>query len=180
MGFFSSPGLDAVKSATNQAGALAGQYSGLQSGYRKAGDTTASQLFRMPGDGGLNPYLKNQFAQEKAQIAKSYADNVGAAQKGLAQRGMSLGPSGMNASIINSANRNAGADTTAAYGEQLRNQLGLGLEGVRYNQAQQQMYSPLNPLEMQMKGGQAEQAMGASSPFSSIMKGVGTVATAMA
>lgn len=180
MGFFSSPGLDAVKSATNAAGNLAGQYTGLQNSYRKAGDTTANQLFRMPGNGGLNPYLSQQFAREKEQIGKAYGDSVAAAQKGLTQRGMGVAPSGMNASIVNTANRNAGEATTNAYGDAVNRQLGLGLEGVRYNQAQQQAYSPLNPLQLQMKGGETESALGASSPFSNIMKGVGTVASALA
>lgn len=180
MGFFSSPGLDAVKSATNAASNLAGQYQGLQSGYRKAGDTAASQLFTMPADGGLNPYLKQQFAREKEQIGKAYGDTVAAAQKGLTQRGMGVAPSGMNASLINTANRNAGEATTGAYGDAVNRQLGLGLEGVRYNQAQQQQYSPLNPLQLQMKGGELESQLGGGSTFSNIMKGVGTVATALA
>jgi len=176
MGFFSSPGLDAVKSATNTAGNLAKSYTGLQNSYRGAGDAAANKLFALPSNGGLNPYLKEQFGQEKEQIGKAYGDTVAAAQKGLAARGMGVAPSGMSASLINSANRNAGEATTNAYGQQVNNQLGLGLQGVKYNQEQQQLYSPLPAIDEQMKGGQAETAMGATSGFGNVMKGIGTAA----
>jgi hypothetical protein len=180
MGFFSSPGLDAVKSATTDAGNLAKSYTGIQNTARNAGNRSAGQLFNLPADGGLNPYLKEQFGREKEQIGKAYGDTLAAAQKGVTARGMGVAPSGASTSMINTAGRNAGEAETGAYGDAVNHQLGLGLEGVKYNQEQQQMYNPLPALGTQMQGGQALQAMGDGSGFSKVMKGVGTVAPLLA
>lgn len=180
MSFFSSPGLDAVKSATNDAGNLAKSYTGIQTQARNNGNLAANKLFNLPANGGLNPYLKEQFGQEKEQIGKAYGDTVAAAQKGLTQRGMAVAPGGASTSMINTAGRNAGEAETGAYGDAVKNQLGLGLEGVKYNQEQQQMYNPLPAIGTKMQGGQALQQMGATSGFGSIMKGIGTVAPMLA
>lgn len=188
MGFFSSGGSASAnagagidKAVGRDALGLTSKYGGLQNVYRQAGDKTADQLFTMPANGGLNPYLSQQFANEKSQIGRAYGDQLAAAQKGLTERGMSAAPSGMQASMINSNNRNVGAAETGAYQQQLQNQLGLGLQGVKYNQEQQQLYSPLGP--MSVAEGAAE-GLGKIAPvqqsfgsgFNNVMKGIGTAA----
>jgi len=187
MGFFSSGGRQAVGQGVGLAG-VAGQAAskqigidqGLQQGYRKTGDTTANSLFTLPANGGLNPYLSQQFAREKEQIGKTYGDQVAAAQRGLTQRGMSVAPTGLTASIQNTAIRNAGDTETGAYNDQLKNQLGLGLQGVNYAQQQQQLYDPLKAVAATDQSAQTLGQLGAlkqqmGSGFGDVLKAAGTI-----
>ena len=67
-------------------------------------------------NGGLSPLVSRQLAGNEAAIGKSYASAAQGAQRGLAQRGMSAAPSGLQASITNSAVNNAGQAKTGAIG----------------------------------------------------------------
>jgi hypothetical protein len=66
--------------------------------------------------GGLSPLISKQLANNEGQIQKSYASAAQGAQRGLAQRGMSAAPSGLQASITNSAINHAGEAKTGAIG----------------------------------------------------------------
>jgi hypothetical protein len=78
--------------------------------------------------GGLSPLVAKQLSNEQGMIGKAYQGASQAQDKGLAQRGMGNAPSGLSASIKNSAINNEGmADTGAtgaAFGTQ--NQLNNG------------------------------------------------------
>ena len=67
--------------------------------------------------GGLSPLVSKQLANETGLIGKSYTSAAQAANRGLSQRGMGIAPSGLSASINNSAINNEGlADTNAVGG----------------------------------------------------------------
>ena len=157
---------------------LAGQNTNLQSGYRGAADPFAESL--IPKNGGLSPYAASQYAAEKNQIAKTYAD---AAQTGLRQLGnRGLAAPGSSASIVNTADQAKGAADTAAYQNAMQNTLGQGLEGIRYMQGQQQLYNPNEYLQTANNSygvlsgvGQAQNQMG--SPLSAIGQGLSTFAS---
>jgi hypothetical protein len=67
-------------------------------------------------NGGLSPLVGKQLANEQGQISKAYTSAAQGNERGLAQRGMSAAPSGMNASLMNSATNNAGQAQTGAIG----------------------------------------------------------------
>lgn len=129
-----------------QAGDIATADQGIQSGYRGAADTAADNLLTVPANGGLNPALSRAFEQEKTQIGKAYGDTAQAGLRGIAARGMGVAPTGLNASIMNTAGRNADEATTNAYGDLLNKQLGLGVSGIQRQDQQQQVYDPTRPI----------------------------------
>src|SRR5208282_174587 len=65
-------------------------------------------------NGGLSPLVSRQLANNEGQIGKAYTSAAQGAQRGLAQRGMSAAPSGLQASITNSAINNAGQAKSGA------------------------------------------------------------------
>jgi len=65
-------------------------------------------------NGGLSPLVSRQLAGNESQIGKAYTSAAQGAQRGLAQRGMSAAPSGLQASITNSALNNAGQAKSGA------------------------------------------------------------------
>jgi hypothetical protein len=72
--------------------------------------------------GGLSPLVSKQLANEKAQIGKAYSTAAAAADRGLSMRGMGVAPSGLTASIKNSAINNEGEAETGATGNAFKTQ----------------------------------------------------------
>ena len=66
--------------------------------------------------GGLSPLVSKQLSNEQGLIGKSYTSAAQAANRGLSQRGMGVAPSGLSASINNTAINNAGMQDTNAVG----------------------------------------------------------------
>ena len=66
--------------------------------------------------GGLSPLVSKQLANEQGLIGKAYTTQAQAANRGLSQRGMGVAPSGLSASINNTAINNAGMQDTNAVG----------------------------------------------------------------
>jgi hypothetical protein len=92
----------------------AGQDVTTGQGLENQGQNIASSEINTSG--GLSPLVSRQLANNEGQIQKSYASAAQGAQRGLAQRGMSAAPSGLQASITNSAVNNAGQAKTGAIG----------------------------------------------------------------
>lgn len=67
-------------------------------------------------NGGLSPLVSKQLAGNEADISKAYTGATQAANRGLTQRGMGIGPSGLSASIENTGINNAGQAKTGAIG----------------------------------------------------------------
>jgi len=88
--------------------------------------------------GGLSPLVSKQLANQTGAINKAYSDQAEAADRGLAQRGMGVAPSGMSASIKNTAINNAGQATTGAVGN------AFGTQNTLNNTALSQPLSALN------------------------------------
>lgn len=135
-----------------QARGIADKDQALQTGYRDKSDAAANDLLTVPQNGGLNPALARAFEQEKTQIGRAYNDTAGAAMRGIAARGMGVAPSGIEASIRNTAGRNADEAETTAYGDLLSKQLGLGVQGIERGDQQQQTYDPNKPLATTVSG----------------------------
>lgn len=131
----------AGKSALN----IANQDAGIQGGYRKQSDTLSNSMVN--SSGGLSPLVSKQLANEQGMIGKTYGGLAQAAQKGLTMRGMGVAPTGLNASIANTANRQTGEAQTGAIGDAFGKQLGLNLGGLDYLTGQQRAYNPLTALE---------------------------------
>jgi hypothetical protein len=67
-------------------------------------------------NGGLSSTVGKQLANESGQINRAYQGQAQASQRGLSARGMGVAPSGLSASIANTAGQNAGAAQTGAIG----------------------------------------------------------------
>ena len=78
-------------------------------------------------NGGLSPLVSRQLAGNEADIGKSYASAAQGAQRGLAQRGMSAAPSGLQASLLNSQINNAGQAKSNAINQAFGAQQNLNL-----------------------------------------------------
>lgn len=148
------------------AAGLAGTDTGLQTSARNTAAPFAASLIPKAG-GGLSPYAASQFGQEKQEIGKTYNDLSQVGIKQLGNRG--LAAPGASASIVNSDNRAAGDATTAAYNQALQSSLGQGLAGIGYQQGQQQIYNPNQPLQTAtgayngaVSGGKAINSMGST------------------
>ena len=83
-------------------------------------------------NGGLSPLVSKQLANEKGQIGKTYSTAAQAADRGLSMRGMGVAPSGLSASIKNSAINNEGQAETGAVGNAFGTQ--NELNNTAYNQ----------------------------------------------
>lgn len=66
--------------------------------------------------GGLSPLVSKQLANEQGAIGKAYSTAAQGADRGLSMRGMGVAPSGLSASIKNTAINNAGQAQTGAVG----------------------------------------------------------------
>lgn len=164
-GQLSSAANAGVKS-TNSAMGIAGQDAGIQGGYRNQGNQIANSEINT--NGGLSPLVAKQLANEQGQIGKAYSTASQAAQRGLSQRGMGVAPSGMNASITNSAINNAGQAQTGAVGNAFGTQNALNNGVMNYDVGQQNLYNPLNALQV------ANQGVGATTGASSALNKAGS------
>lgn len=167
-----------------QAGDIATQDQAIQGGYRKDADTAAGNLLTVPTNGGLNPALARQFEEEKRQIGRTYNDTAEAGIRGIAQRGMGVAPTGLEASLRNTAGRNADEAETSAYSDLLGKQLGLGVKGVERQDQQQQVYDPTRPIGAAVgantgavDAGKTRNKMG--SKLGDIFSGIGQVASSV-
>lgn len=88
--------------------------------------------------GGLSPLVAKQLATEKGMIGKTYASAAQAGDRGLAMRGMGVAPSGLSASIKNTAINNEGQAETGATGN------AFGVQNQLNNTALAQPISALN------------------------------------
>ena len=113
----------------------AGQGITTGQGLENQAQNIASQSINTSG--GLSPLVSRQLANNEGQIQKSYASAAQGAQRGLAQRGMGVAPSGLQASITNSAINNAGQAKTGAIGS------AFGEQNMLNNQALAQPISAL-------------------------------------
>ena len=92
----------------------AGQDVTTGQGLENQGQNIASSEVNTAG--GLSPLVSRQLANNEGQIGKAYTSAAQGAERGLSQRGMGVAPSGLQASIQNSAINNAGQAKTGAIG----------------------------------------------------------------
>lgn len=167
--------------AANQASHYAGVDRQSQMAYKGQSDPFAASL--LPGaNGALSSYSAAQLGQDKRNIAKTYGDISSVGLKSLAARGMGSAPTGMQASLINSAGRNAGEAQTNAYENAQKNTLNQGLAGLQYSQGQQQLYDPTKSLQTDIAGRSTAANAGAlrnkmGSGFGDVMNGIGGLAS---
>lgn len=92
-------------------------------GIAKSTQNLAGQ--EVDASGGLSPLVQKQLANEQGLIGKAYSNAAQSQDRGLAQRGMSAAPTGLSASLKNTAINNAGQAQTGAVGNAfgLQNQL---------------------------------------------------------
>jgi len=133
----------------------AGQDVTTGQGLENQGQNIASSEINTSG--GLSPLVSRQLANNEGQIQKSYASAAQGAQRGLAQRGMSAAPSGLQASITNSAINNAGQAKTGAIGS------AFGEQNMLNNQALAQPISALGATT-----GATQAATGANQALSNM------------
>ena len=133
----------------------AGQDITTGQGLENQGQNIASSEINTSG--GLSPLVSRQLANNEGQIQKSYASAAQGAQRGLAQRGMSTAPSGLQASITNSAINNAGQAKTGAIGS------AFGEQNMLNNQALAQPISALGATT-----GATQAATGANQALSNM------------
>jgi hypothetical protein len=122
--------------------------------------------------GGLSPLVSKQLGNEQGQINKAYSGAASAAGRGLAMRGMGVAPSGMDASIKNTAIDDAGRAQTGAVGN------AFGVQNSLNNSAYAQ---PLNALSVANGGVEAGTGAGAAlSKAGSTMGDIGAGLTGLA
>src|SRR5581483_2408587 len=129
----------------DEARPLIGAYKDIQSGYRGASDAGTKNYFGPPGANGLGKWTNTQYENDKRNIEQTSKDALEVGQRMLAHRGLNASPGAMS-SLINTTNRNRDAQITDAYNTAVNRQLGLGLEGVKYNTGMQEMYNPLRAI----------------------------------
>ena len=162
-------GREQTTAATNQALGTASTYGQAQTNARTKGNQFADQLMA-PKAGELSPYAQGQYQSDVRNIQDTYGGLTQAGLKGLSYQGMNNGPSGMEASLKNSAIRNEGAAETDAYNRALQSTLGQGLAGMGYYQGQQQIYDPTRAQQTAIQGGQARSQEG--STLGDVMSGI--------
>lgn len=118
--------------------------------------------------GGLSPLVAKQLAEEKGMIGKTYSTAAQAADRGLSMRGMGVAPSGLSASIKNTAINNEGQAETGANGN------AFGTQNQLNNTALTQPINALNATTGAIKASTdantAEAAM--PSTFGNVMTGL--------
>lgn len=152
----------------------------IQKGYAAAGDPFAKSLIPA-ANGALSPYAAAQYEQNKRNIAKTYGDTAAVGLRGIAMRGMGGAPTGLQASIANTAGRNAGEADTNAYENAQQSTLGGGLKGLDYLQGEQQIFDPTRAIAAGTGAyGTAGQVASLRSKMGSTLgdigQGIGTVA----
>jgi hypothetical protein len=164
--------------STDAALGIAGADNGIQRDYRGQGDILNNQSINTQG--GLSPLVAKQLANERGQIGKAYSSAASAADRGLSMRGMGVAPSGLSASIKNTAINNEGQAETGAVGNAFGLQNQLNESARNYDVGQQQQYDPLRALHAANEGvgatTNAAQALNkAGSTLGDIGSGIGTV-----
>lgn len=137
--------------------------------------------------GALSPYVKGQYDMQKRQIAKDYGDTAAVGLKSLQARGMGGAPSGLAASLYNTAGRNAGEAETNALADAQNRTLGAGLQGVGILQNQEQVFDPNKSVQTALEGtnaatnaGVARSKMGSTlGDIGAGIAGVGQIATGL-
>lgn len=89
-------------------------------GLENQAQNIASQSINTSG--GLSPLVSKALANNEGQINRAYSGAAAGANRGLAQRGMGVAPSGLTASIDNTAINNAGLARTGAIGNAFNTQ----------------------------------------------------------
>jgi hypothetical protein len=119
-------------------------------------------------NGGLSPLVSKQLANEQGMIGKAYAGASQAADRGLAQRGMGSAPSGLSASIKNTAINNQGTADTGAVGNAFgtQNQLNNGA----LNQATNALGAETGAVNAQTNAGTALNKAG--STMGDVLSGI--------
>src|SRR5208282_3669984 len=92
----------------------AGQNITTGQGLENQGQNIASSEINT--NGGLSPLVSKQLANNEGAIGKAYTSAAEGAQRGLSQRGMGVAPSGLQASLQNSAINAGGQAKTGAIG----------------------------------------------------------------
>jgi len=118
---------------------------GTQAGYRTGGDQIANS--EVSTNGSLSPLVAKQLASERGLIGNVYKGASRAAERGLGMRGMSAAPTGLTASIDNTAIDNAGRAQTGAVGDAFGTQNSLNNNVLGYDVGQQKLYDPLRGIE---------------------------------
>lgn len=162
-------------SNTSSAQDIAKQDQGIQKGYRNQSDQIANSQTNT--NGGLSPLVAKQLANEQGMIGKTYANAAQGANKGLAERGMGVAPSGLSSSINNTAINNAGQAQTGMVGNAFgtQNQLNQGTLG--YDVGQQQQYDPLRALHTANEG--VEATTGAASALNKAGSTLGDIGSGL-
>lgn len=103
-------GRNNLQTAANQGNANTTQGQGIENATNNIAQSEVNT------NGGLSPLVSKQLANEKAQIGKAYTGAAQGADRGLSMRGMGSAPSGLTASIKNTAINNEGTAETGATG----------------------------------------------------------------
>ena len=98
----------------------AGQGITTGQGLENQAQNVASQSINT--NGGLSPLVSKALANNEGQIGKAYQSAAQGAERGLSQRGMGVAPSGMQASLQNSAINAGGQAKTGAIGNAFNTQ----------------------------------------------------------
>lgn len=98
--------------------------------------------------GELSPLAKSQYASDTRNIVDTYGNARRVGLKSLAQRGFGNAPTGMQASVINTNDRNQGADETKAYENALQQTYGQGLEAMKARLGLVSTYDPTKPASV--------------------------------
>lgn len=122
--------------------------------------------------GELSPLAKEQYASDTRNIVDTYSNARRVGLKSLAQRGFGSAPTGMQASIINTNDRNQGADETKAYEDALHSTYGQGLEAMKARLGLVSTYDPTRPASVASSAA-AQQSQNGST-LGDVGKGVAT------
>lgn len=162
-------GREDVENAAKTQGQLASTAQGWANQNRAATQPFATSL--LPGaNGQLSPYVTQQLAMQKRNIAKTYGDLASQGTKAAAAQGFGSAPSGTVASIYNTANRNAGEAETDAYANAQNNTLGAGLAGLNYLDPNKPLQAATGAASGEAAAGEARGKMG--SGFSDVLGGL--------
>jgi hypothetical protein len=92
--------------------------------------------------GSLSPLAEAQYGSDSRNIAKTYGDIRRNGLRAIGIRGFANAPSGMMASVINTAGQNQGVDETNAYEHALQQTYGQGLEAAKMRLGLISTYDP--------------------------------------
>jgi hypothetical protein len=128
--------------------------------------------------GQLSPLSESQYGADTRNIAKTYGDIRANGLRAIGQRGFANAPSGMLASVINTAGQNQGADETHAYENALQQTYGQGLEAAKMRLGLVSTYDPTKPAAVASDAAARRAQMG--STLGDIGGGISQMASAAA